>query len=387
LHHGDLGHATDWRYKPTMRLRIPTLVYAALLWALISAASALQSRPAAQPTGETPRLLTPDDGLAILSAALDSGRRPSPGSDCSHLVHDVYTKAGFPYSYQRSSDLYAGIPEFRRVRHPQPGDLIVWPGHAGIVVNPPQRTFFSALRTGFGVDAWDAAYWRHRGTPRFYRYLQASRVLVLSKPSPGLKAAGLHSPRPPEAAPSETDDPAPTDDSAIESASVRTELPPALSAIPTTAVVQAARPTPAQVNAALLETFHAIAPSLQAQDTLPPFPSVFIFDRIAIEKVNLKDHDGWAEVRITGPARIAGNNAVLKQQSERQRWTLTRYDHNSWELVFPANVVYLPRDAATRIFAHQLATLTDADPEPSANHARKLQLARLLSVLLEAPGR
>ena len=370
-----------------MRLRIQSLLYALLLWTLISAASALQSRPVAHPASETSsHLLTPDDGLAILSAALDFRRRPNASPDCSHLVHDVYARAGFPYTYQRSSDLYAGIPDFRRVRHPQAGDLIVWPGHTGIVVNPTQRTFFSALRTGFGVDAWDVAYWRHRGTPRFYRYLRASPVLVVSKLSPSLNAAGLHSPGRPEPAPSETDDPALTDDSAIQSASVHTELPPAVPAIPTAAVVQAARPKPSQVNAALLETFRAIAPALEAQDALPPVPSVFIFDRIAIEKVNLEDHYGWAEVRITGPATIAGNTAVLKQRSERQRWTLTRYDHNSWELVFPTNVVYLPREAAARIFAHQLATLTDADSEPSANQARKLQLARLLSVLLEAPG-
>jgi hypothetical protein len=370
-----------------MRLLTETVVGALLMGAWIPAACALEIRPAVHPAGgSATHLLTPEDGLAILSAALDSRHRPNAGSDCSHLVHAIYAKAGFPYTYQRSSDLYAGIAEFRRLQHPQPGDLIVWPGHAGIVVNPTQRTFFSALRTGFGVDAWDVAYWRHRGTPRFYRYLKASPVLVIAEPSPNLKAAGLEGPRRPEPAPAETDDPAPVDDSALESASVRTPLSPAVPALPSTAVVQAARPKPSQVQAALLAAFSASAQALEVQHMLPPFKALFIFDRISIENVSLKDHYGWAEVRISGPATIAGNTAELKKHCERQRWTLTRYDHSTWELVFPTDVVYLPREAAARILAHQLAALTDADPEQPADQARKLQLARLLSVLLEAPG-
>src|SRR5207244_5564867 len=90
----------------------------------------------------------------------------------SHLVHAIYLRAGFPYAYVRSSDLYKGIDEFQRVADPQPGDLVVWRGHVGIIVNPAQHIFFSAMRSGPGIDAYDAAYWKRRGKVRFFRYIE-----------------------------------------------------------------------------------------------------------------------------------------------------------------------------------------------------------------------
>src|SRR5436309_2425756 len=56
--------------------------------------------------------------------------------DCSHLVHYLYTRAGFPYPYAPSRALYSGVGGFRRVPQPRAGDLIAWRGHVGIVVNP-----------------------------------------------------------------------------------------------------------------------------------------------------------------------------------------------------------------------------------------------------------
>lgn len=126
-----------------------------------------------QPSAGT-RTLTPDDGLAVIAAALDSRIHPDLEPDCSHLVHAIYRRAGFPYSYAPSSNLYVGTNEFRRVTHPQAGDLVVWQGHAGIVVNPAQHVFFSALRSGLGTDSYDAPYWKERGRVRFYRYIKGS---------------------------------------------------------------------------------------------------------------------------------------------------------------------------------------------------------------------
>jgi len=120
------------------------------------------------------RTLTPDDGLAVIAAALDSRTHLVREPDCSHLVHAIYSRAGFPYTYTPSSDLFAGTREFQRVSRPQVGDLVVWQGHAGIVVNPAQHVFFSALRSGFGTEAYDAPYWKGRGQLRFYRYIKGS---------------------------------------------------------------------------------------------------------------------------------------------------------------------------------------------------------------------
>jgi cell wall-associated NlpC family hydrolase len=122
------------------------------------------------------RLLRPDDGLTVLAAVLKLRAQLDSGYDCSHLVHTVYDQAGFPYKYATASQLYVGVSEFRRVWHPQPGDLVVFDSgdlaHVGIMVNPAQRLFFSGLSHGPGVSSYASRYWRARGYPRFFRYMR-----------------------------------------------------------------------------------------------------------------------------------------------------------------------------------------------------------------------
>jgi hypothetical protein len=121
-----------------------------------------------------PWLVSSDQGLAIIGAALESRKPTDSNADCSNLVHAIYERAGFTYSYSNSSELYRGITEFRRVLHPQLGDLVVWRGHVGIVISPVQHSFFSAMRSGRGVEFYDSPYWQARGRPRFFRYLKAA---------------------------------------------------------------------------------------------------------------------------------------------------------------------------------------------------------------------
>ena len=117
------------------------------------------------------RTLSPDDRLSVIAAALDSKRRHSE-HDCSHLVHAIYERAGFTYAYASSSDLYAGVEGFQLVTQPQPGDLVVWRGHVGIVIRPSRHVFFSFISTGPGIDDYQAPYWTSRGRARFYRYVK-----------------------------------------------------------------------------------------------------------------------------------------------------------------------------------------------------------------------
>jgi cell wall-associated NlpC family hydrolase len=147
-----------------------------ILWGLVPNPSAAQREIrkheiAEDASGDGGRvasqILTPDEGLVVIGAALDSRVHLRPKRDCSHLVHAIYDRAGFPYSYADSSDLYVGTPDFQRVAHPQPGDLVVWRGHVGIVINPSQHVFFSTMRSGPGIDAFDAPYWKGRGPVRF----------------------------------------------------------------------------------------------------------------------------------------------------------------------------------------------------------------------------
>jgi len=117
--------------------------------------------------------LTDDDRLSIIAAALDRKVRHSQ-RDCSHLVHAVYEEAGLPYSYAPSSEIYAGVEGFERMKRPEPGDLVVWRGHVGIVIRPSQHIFFSYLSSGPGTDDYQTSYWKRRGHPRFYRYIKNS---------------------------------------------------------------------------------------------------------------------------------------------------------------------------------------------------------------------
>ena len=116
--------------------------------------------------------LTRNDGKEVVAVALDERVRMGRNRDCSHLVHAIYEQAGFSYPYASSTDLYRGTEDFRRIKKPQPGDLVVWRGHVGIVVDPRRREFYSFLRHGPGIDEYDAQYWKQRGPVRFYRYIK-----------------------------------------------------------------------------------------------------------------------------------------------------------------------------------------------------------------------
>jgi len=137
-----------------------------------SSPTSAPARPRADRARKASRTLTPDDGLSVIAAALDSRVRRYAGHDCSHLVHAIYERAGFPYAYASSDDLYEGVEGFQRVSYPQPGDLVVWHGHVGIVVRPSRHVFFSFKSAGPGIDDYEASYWLSRGNARFYRYIK-----------------------------------------------------------------------------------------------------------------------------------------------------------------------------------------------------------------------
>ena len=112
------------------------------------------------------RLVSTTQGRSIVDSAL-SFEQPIRGTqDCSHLVHEIYAAAGLDYPYASSFDLYAGSESFRRVKAPQPGDLITWPGHVGIVLDPAEHSFYSLVRSGLQAQNYTARYWRSRGRAR-----------------------------------------------------------------------------------------------------------------------------------------------------------------------------------------------------------------------------
>jgi hypothetical protein len=91
-------------------------------------------------------------------------------------------------------DLYLGIQNFVRVKRPQPGDLIVWRGHVGIVVSPDDHSFYSSVRTGLRTEYYDIPAWRKRGPVRFYRYVDPTPadLALAENPQPeSLKTVAL----------------------------------------------------------------------------------------------------------------------------------------------------------------------------------------------------
>jgi hypothetical protein len=325
------------------------------------------------------RLLTADESLGVLSAALESRANSDSESDCSHLVHAIYERAGFTYPYATSSSLYGGQQEFQRVVRPQPGDLVVWPGHVGIVVNPAQRSFFSALRSGLGVEPYDSPYWKEHGRPHFLRYIKHARAAnrVASAGGAGnLKTAATTDTHPPISRSLTFDTGADAgDESQAQAEPVRSLV--------SVATFHSQRPTTGEVTDALEQIFGETGGRLRGLDMLNPARPLIVFDQLFVERVHLQRDRGWAEVRIEGALKLSKQKTNSAKHTEHERWLMVRRDQENWAITVPAEAIYIQRDVAVRTLAHQLAALTDDSAGVPSTAGEKLQLSRLLSVFLE----
>ncbi|MGB7601770.1 MAG: hypothetical protein WBM24_15785 [Candidatus Sulfotelmatobacter sp.] len=332
-----------------------------------------------------PHLLTPNEGLAIVGAALDSYHHRSDFSfDCSHFVHALYERAGFPFEYANSSDLYQGSGEFRRVATPQVGDLAVWRGHAGIVVNPAQHSFFSVLHSGPGIDSYDSPYWRQRGQPRFFRYLKSapSGVLDSSMRNASWQPAALNDAEPYESVP---------DGRVSEivgrplsevagSAKLAKNMPVDAEAFPIL-IPTSVRPKSYQVSSAFLQACNDSEEQLRGRDLFRSAQSFVVFDHFEVKKVHITGNQGWVEIQLDELFSLTEGNAEIHKQSERQRWVLSREDKRAWKLTPSRNAIYLPQHIAERVLAQELAQLTEDTPDNASGTQEKAKLVRLLDVL------
>ena len=367
-------------------------VFAALL--LCSPAAAAQ-----EGRHESYRLLTRDEGLDIVDAIPDHhrslrGKHIKP--DCSHLVNDIYDLAGFPYPYAKSADLYRGQASFVRVVSPQPGDLIVWRGHVGLVLDPRQHFFYSSLRSGLETEDYTSAYWRQRGTPRFYRYRAANDPTILTarqvtplndlesnfrtqlvsqsiadEPRTNVTSRGSLDPHP-AGDDDSPDSHLPNTDEIAHSASSKAVIN-----------IGNKKPTTEQVQEAIFKTYQSVSQDLNADSLLHSKSPVAIFTQLRVERLGFKGKRGWADVSIDTEALLTSGRLDKLARHHEQRWEI-QHAKSGWTITAPTQNIYVPRAFAVRIFAQQLAQLTDqsASGTDASSDSQEGHLAFLLNSLL-----
>src|ERR1700741_1106315 len=322
------------------------------------------------------RLLNAEEGRSIADAAWEQNELPSGARDCSHFVHQVYLHAGFEYAYASSFDIYAGNENFQRVRIPQPGDMIVWPGHLGIIVDPVEHSFYSLVSTGWQTQDYEGPYWKSRGRPRFYRYRIAGADILSAAKTPAagqLSNAGKQPKATPvvaERSPAESSAP----DRLPKAVSERAPMsyrPPTLRStanavgpfeVPPSIIITTGNksPTRNEVAQSISELSSGAGNVLRTDDLLKVAPPVLIVEQFSVERVEIKRDRGWAHLQVDLKVSIAGGEAHVKRQREKIRWEL-RHTESGWEAVAPLDRTYVPQDVAVKNLAAQLARLTGSD--------------------------
>lgn len=108
------------------------------------------------------------------------GGNSDQGIDCSHFVYQVLNAARLAVAAKgaapqvvdyRSTATIEASGTFFPVPLPEPGDLVLWDGHVGIVVSPQRGTFVGAqTSTGVAEASYTSGYWAKRSGLRFLRF-------------------------------------------------------------------------------------------------------------------------------------------------------------------------------------------------------------------------
>jgi cell wall-associated NlpC family hydrolase len=104
------------------------------------------------------------------TAYVYGGDSPS-GIDCSHFVWEVIKAAGHPKAPYLSTGSIPGSPAYSPASEPpREGDIILFDGHMGIVVDSTTMTFIGAQSGGVDSASYaKGSYWGNLHH-RFYRY-------------------------------------------------------------------------------------------------------------------------------------------------------------------------------------------------------------------------
>jgi hypothetical protein len=303
-----------------------------------------EDRPSSEPSKA--RFLTRAEGREVVHLALrhvTAEQKP----DCSHLVHEILSDAGLSYPYATSFEIFAGIPQFQRVRRAQPGDLIVWPGHVGLVVDPRATTFFSSTGSGPRTDEYSSDYWRHRGYPRFYRYVVAGTTQLAAHRTTAHRTPEEHPVKPSaqaemraSAEPSRSDEeqsegPPETSADDTSPAAERYEIPEKIQI-----VTEHDRPTKDDLEQAISELTNT-SPSASALEAAKRRSMWVVFVRDwRIEKVTLQTDTGWVQLRLRSSGERGPDGTWKKARTQKVRCELRRAE-SGWQLFTPVDRLYV----------------------------------------------
>lgn len=355
-------------------------------------------------------MLSLKEGQAIIQEMAWADDEEGLAPDCSHLVHKLYEQAGYIYPYASSLNLYSGTGQFLRVRAPQPGDLVVWRGHVGIVVDPKEHSFFSSVTSGTQVQNYRSPYWRARGYPRFFRYLTKSPLKgggtsEASNRPPGLqpkeqavigggenrpslqavKAAPVPSGRAKDKPRDETVASKPHEEAASASAA-RTENSPrtAFSQAPlqiplrTTGHAPQASEVTSALHAANLEAGEILRAGNLKQLERP----VVVYRQLQVSGVELKGKRGVAQIQVETVAALSDERMESQLGWEDHQLELQR-TKKGWVMMQGNEIAYVPRDEAMRILAARLTALTQSTERGTAKDREQAEIVRFMNLLVE----
>ena len=360
----------------------------ALLCAAVSPRLALNAS-GDQPQAAGLRPLNAREGRAIVQQTAGADNEEGRTTDCSHLVHDLYEQAGYPYPYASSLDLYNGSRPFVHVRVPQAGDLIVWRGHVGIVVNPKEHSFFSSVSAGARKEYYDSAYWRARGHARFYRYLTSSPARGSGRTTEAANGPLVQQPKTQAASSGaenrQTLQPVKTTPAVADKP--RSEVAPA-GAIradnsPPIPLRTAGRtPKAEEVATALAAANLDAGEILRAADLKQLERLVVVYGELRVSGVEVKGKRGTAQVQIETLAALSAERMESRRSLEDHQLEL-QHIKKGWVIVPVNHNLYVPRDAALRVLAARLASLTEDADRGTEKEREQADIIRFMNLLIE----
>ena len=326
-------------------------------------------------------LLSPEQGEALAAFAAQSEKRIRSKPDCSHLVHQLYSRAGLIYPYQDSRVLYRGISDFQRVKTPQPGDLAVWLGHVGIVLSPEEKTFLSSVHSGILTESWMAPHWVRRGRPRFYRYRVGpeadmnllAKIMDDSLPPTETQRSThgstsyqvpSHAPRTSMEVETASVQQEQGSDELSRQAAKNTDESGHDSGSVVAIITQRQMPSRQQIADAILESSRVHARKLIADEMLDAAHSFSVFSRIEVEKIKIKHESGWVTLKLK-ETMCQEDGRILAARTVERELSIVRAGEGVWRVTDPRQHTYLADEQALEIFEHQAELFLQQAPNSS----------------------